>query len=250
MFRSIQWKLVIISFLLVWLAMSIVGVYITEAINKEQISSMTETIIARGYYLADNLKDKTVGAPNIQDIVSNWFVGQGRQVKAVYVYENGDFIASQKNYEGTIDDYDLLGLWIVEEAIKQTKEIEYPDENNEYFKSIAVPIITSDNNVIGAIYISADLSSVEDNIKSIRSILTNATIWALCITALLGNLLSKTFTGPIKEVTSKAERLAKGDFGQIIAVKSRDEVGQLTEMFNYLTVRLKSSLDEMYRRTR
>ncbi|KUO70466.1 MAG: hypothetical protein APF77_05535 [Clostridia bacterium BRH_c25] len=247
MFRSIQWKLVIISFLLVWLAMSIVGVYITEAINKEQISSMTETIIARGYYLADNLKDKTVGAPNIQDIVSNWFVGQGRQVKAVYVYENGDFIASQKNYEGTIDDYDLLGLWIVEEAIKQTKEIEYPDENNEYFKSIAVPIITSDNNVIGAIYISADLSSVEDNIKSIRSILTNATIWALCITALLGNLLSKTFTGPIKEVTSKAERLAKGDFGQIIAVKSRDEVGQLTEMFNYLTVRLKSSLDEMYR---
>jgi len=110
-----------------------------------------------------------------------------------------------------------------------------------------VPIITSDNNVIGAIYISADLSSVEDNIKSIRSILTNATIWALCITALLGNLLSKTFTGPIKEVTSKAERLAKGDFGQIIAVKSRDEVGQLTEMFNYLTVRLKSSLDEMYR---
>ena len=247
MFRSIQWKLVIISFLLVWLAMSIVGVYITQAIEKEQIDSMTETIIARGYYLADNLKDKTIGAPNIQDIVSNWFVGQGMQVRAVFVYENGDFIASQKNYEGAIDDHDLLGLWIVEESIKQTKAIEYPDENNKYFKSIAVPITSSDNNIIGAIYISADLSSVEENINSIRSILTNATIWALCITALLGNLLSKTFTGPIKEVTSKAERLAKGDFGQIIAVKSSDEVGKLTEMFNYLTVRLKSTLDEMYR---
>jgi two-component system sensor histidine kinase VicK len=83
--------------------------------------------------------------------------------------------------------------------------------------------------------------------KSISSILTSATIWALCITALLGNLLSKTFTGPIQEVTSKAERLAKGEFGQIIPVRSRDEVGQLTKMFNYLTVRLKSTLDEMYR---
>ena len=60
MLRSIQWKLVIISFLLVWLAMAIVGVYITEAINKEQIDSMTSTIISRGYYLADNLKDKTI----------------------------------------------------------------------------------------------------------------------------------------------------------------------------------------------
>ncbi|HYF82226.1 MAG TPA: ATP-binding protein [Clostridia bacterium] len=246
MFKSIQWKLVIISFLLVWLAMAIVGVYITEAIKKDQIGSMTETIIARGYYLADNLKDKTVGAPNIQEVVSNWFVGQGKQVRAVYVYENGDFIASQPNYGGTTE-YDLLGLWIVEEAIDEAKEQEWVDDNNKYHKSIAVPIISSNNDVIGAIYISADLSSVEENVKSIRNILTNATIWALCITALLGNLLAKTFTGPIKEVTSKAEKLAKGDFGQIIAVKSRDEVGQLTETFNYLTVRLKSTIDEMYR---
>lgn len=247
MLRSIQWKLVIISFLLVWLAMSIVGVYITRAIEEDQINSMTDTIIARSYYLADNLKDKSVGAPNIQDIVSNWFVGQGKQVRAVLVYENGDFIANQKDYEGTIEERDLRGVWIVEEAIKQSREIEYSDENNEYFKSIAVPITSSDNNIIGAVYISADLSSVEENLNNIRSILANATIWALCITALLGNLLSKTFTGPIKEVTSKAERLAKGDFGQVIAVKSRDEVGQLTEMFNYLTVRLKSNIEEMAR---
>ncbi len=246
MLRGIQWKLVIISFLLIWLAMSIVGVYITEAIKKEQIGSMTDTIIARGYYLADNLKDKTVGAPNIQEIVSNWFVGQGEQVRAVYVYENEDFIAIQKNYEGT-SDHDRLGLLIVDEAIDQVKPVEYTDDNDKYLKSIAVPIISSNNDVIGAIYISADLSSVEENMKRISSILTSATIWALCITALLGNLLSKTFTGPIKEVTSKAERLAKGDFGQIITVKSKDEVGQLTEMFNYLTVRLKSTLDEMYR---
>ena len=76
MFRSIQWKLVIISFLLVWLAMSIVGVLITEAIKKEQISRMTDTIIARGYYLAFPIEDKIGGASNIQDIVSNWFVAR------------------------------------------------------------------------------------------------------------------------------------------------------------------------------
>ena len=219
MLKSIQWKLVIISFLLVWLAMAIVGVYITEAIKKDQIDTMTETIISRGYYLADNLKDKTTGAPNIQEIVSNWFVGQGKQVRSVYVYENEGFIASQNNYEG-VTDSNLLRIWIVEDAIELAKEVEYPDDNNKYLKSIAVPIISSNNDVIGAIYISADLSSVEENVKSVRSILTNATIWALCITALLGNLLSKTLTGPIKEVTSKAEKLAKGDFGQIITVKS------------------------------
>lgn len=247
MFKSIQWKLVIISFLLVWLAMSIVGVYITQAIEKEQIGAMTDNIIARSYYLADNLKAEAVGSTSIQDIVSSWFVGQGKEVRAVFVYKDGDFIASQTNYEGSIDEIDLKSVWIVEDAIKLGKEVEYPDEINKYLKSIAVPIVTSDDEIIGAICISADLSSVEENINSIRSIMTSATIWALCITALLGNLLARTFTGPIKEVTSKAEKLAKGDYGQVIAVKSRDEVGQLTEMFNYMAARLKSTLGEMYR---
>ncbi|HWQ30916.1 MAG TPA: ATP-binding protein, partial [Negativicutes bacterium] len=247
MFKSIQWKLVIISFLLVWLSMSIVGVYITQAIEKEQIGTMTDNIIARSYYLADNLKAEAIGATSKQDVVSNWFVGQGKEVRAVFVYENGDFIASKTNYEGSIDEIDLKSVWIVEDAIKLGKEVEYPDEVNKFLKSIAVPIITSDDEIVGAICISADLSSVEENINSIRSIMTSATIWALCITALLGNLLARTFTGPIKEVTSKAEKLAKGDYGQVITVKSRDEVGQLTEMFNYMSARLKSTLGEMYR---
>ncbi len=245
MLKSIQWKLVIISFLLVWLAMSIVGVYITEAIKRDQIESALRTVVSQGYYLADNIKDKTVGAPNIQEIVSNWFVGQGKHVKAVYVYENDICVASQESYDASIKD-NLRGLIVVEEAIRQRKEKYWNDENNEFYKSIGIPIITSNNEVLGAIYIGADISAVQSNMKNIRDILTNATIWALCVTALLGNFLAKTITGPIKEVTSKAERLAKGDFGQIIAVKSQDEVGQLTEMFNYLTVRLKSTLDEMH----
>ena len=102
----------------------------------------------------------------------------------------------------------------MEEAIEQAQEITWPVDNSEYLTSIAVPIISSNNDVTGAIYISADLSSIEENIKSINKILTSATILALCITALLGNLLAKTFTGPIKEVTSKAERLAKGILGR------------------------------------
>ena len=175
MLRSIQWKLVIISFLLVWLAMAIVGVYITEAINKEQIDSMTSTIISRGYYLADNLKDKTIGAPNIQEIVDSWFVGQGKQVREVYIYMNDDIVASQKNYEGE-NVHGNLGLVTIQGAIEQRKEVVWPDENNEYLRSIAIPMISSDNEAVGAIYISADLSSVEQNVESIRKILTNATI--------------------------------------------------------------------------
>ncbi len=46
-------------------------------------------------------------------------------------------------------------------------------------------------------------------------------------------------------MTKKAERMAKGDFNQFVEVKSDDEIGQLASMFNYLTLKLKETIQEM-----
>ena len=251
MLRSIQWKLVIISFLLVWLAMSIVGVYITEAIYRDQMDSMTAAIVARANYLADVLKDDMAGAPRIQDVVSNWFMGQGSQVKAVtqikavLVYNNRvEIVAREQNLvsirgSGAIDR-------MIDRVFGGEPYVVDSSESTRNSISIAVPIISSNKDMMGAIYVYADLTSVQQSMDRIKNILSMATIWALCITALLGSVLAKTITGPIKEVTQTAEKLARGDFEQFISVKSGDEIGQLAEMFNYLTVRLKSTLNEMH----
>lgn len=250
MLRSIQWKLVTISFLLVWLAMSIVGSYATEAIKQEQLKNMTDTIVSRGNFLANTLKDKMVGGTNVEDILQSWHFGQGQQVKYASVYQKDiGFMASTgtSGYtsEGVSEDNsDAERAYVVGRVFAEKKEKVF-NGGSKYSRGIGIPIYSSDNELVGAIYIDADLSSVESNIDRIKGILTTVTVWVLCITVLLGSLLARTITGPIKEVTSKAAKLAKGDFGQIIAVKSNDEVGKLTETFNYLTVRLKSTLDEI-----
>ncbi|NIU57785.1 MAG: SpoIIE family protein phosphatase [Phycisphaerae bacterium] len=53
----------------------------------------------------------------------------------------------------------------------------------------------------------------------------------------------------IKEVSQAAKRIAQGDFGETLPVKSHDEVGELTRSFNAMTrqleerIRLKEALD-------
>ena len=243
MLKSIQWKLVIISFLLVWLAMSIIGVFITKEIKENQIESLTTTIKARAYYLADILKDEMSGARNIQETVNNWFFGQGGQIDGVRVLNNAQGLLAEAGNRDIKGD-SLLGF-MIDETIKQKKDIEMNNEvGNEYSKSIAIPIYSTANDFVGVIYINADLSEIEGNMKKINNMLTYATIWALAITVILGSLLARTITDPIKEVISKAEKLAKGEFEQIVTVKSNDEVGQLTGMFNYLSDRLKTTLEE------
>lgn len=245
MLRSIQWKLVIISFLLVWLAMSIIGVYVTKQIKEDQFESLTSTIKARTSYLANQLRDEmgVGGAPNTQETVTNWFFAQGELISGVRVYQGAQVVAAAGSRD--IKGGSLVDV-MIDEIIKQKHEIDMQNEaGNEYSRSIGVPIYSSNNELLGIIYLNADLSQIQKNIEKVENILTYATLWSLAITILLGSLLARTITDPIKEVTSKAERLAKGEFEQVITVKSNDEIGQLTRMFNYLSDRLKTTLEEI-----
>ncbi len=245
MLKSIQWKLVIIYVLLVWLAMSIIGLYIVQAVEKDQISNLVNSIIPKGNYLSFLLKDKMTGVYNVQDIIDYWFVGQGDQISAVYIFnKNGRYLAHKGgDMRDPIEDGYIIDRALKGEVIKDYNDS--TDLKNNY-KSIALPILSGNDELLGAIYLNIDLTQINKSIVNIKNILTSATILAISITILLGSVLARTITGPIKEVTSQAERLAKGEFGHIIAVKSDDEIGQLTEMFNYMTVRLKETLNDVY----
>lgn len=58
-------------------------------------------------------------------------------------------------------------------------------------------------------------------------------------------MLSKTITSPIISVMHKAEKVAEGDFGEQLTVKSEDEIGNLTRTFNYMASELKKTLSEI-----
>ena len=59
------------------------------------------------------------------------------------------------------------------------------------------------------------------------------------MTVMLSIILSNTITKPIKEVTQQATELAEGNFTRNVAVQSHDEIGQLGEAFNYMSMRLR-----------
>ncbi len=249
MLKSIQWKLVIISFLLVWLAMSIVGVYITEQFKSTQMEIMQDTAKTSAMRFAETLgsyldrASETSKTFDIQEKGEDWFLSQGPHIRSVAIFSGTDVVYKNKKFE----DYRSYIIVQLEEVYKRQTELSEKDDSDEYYIYNTIPIRSGiDNRIIGALYVGVDLSSSEESIKGIRSMLTNATFLALSITVLLGIVLARTITEPIKEVTSKAEKMAKGDYGQVITVKSNDEVGQLTQMFNYMSSRLKNTLEEVF----
>ena len=84
-----------------------------------------------------------------------------------------------------------------------------------------------------------------DLISYFNSIIITSIALGLAIAFIIGYLLSKTITAPVVKLMHKAKSVAAGDFEQVLEVKSDDEIGKLTDTFNYMAFSMKNTLAEV-----
>jgi two-component system sensor histidine kinase VicK len=253
MFKSIQWKIVIIYFLLVFLAMVIVGAIIITQMEQYLQDNLVETLDKEAQFLSVQIRGVSAeGTSDIQRIIERWYeVSLSPQIREVYVLNNERMIIGS-NVQNANNNYiaDILGTdppTVLHSSLTGRKETEVlrSESGQMQILDYAFPVRNSSDQVEKIIYMRAGMAGVVATLDKAKNILTSATLLALIITVILGSLLARSITGPIKEVTSKAEKMAEGDFDHRLEVKSTDEIGQLTQMFNYLTQKLKQTLGEI-----
>lgn len=95
------------------------------------------------------------------------------------------------------------------------------------------------------LYFKYDRKEWEKTITGINDIIFLSTIFAVFLAMILGYILSKTITVPIVNLMHRAKRIASGDFDHALEVKTNDEIGKLTNTFNYMARELKNTLAEI-----
>ncbi|KRN49295.1 PAS PAC sensor signal transduction histidine kinase [Pediococcus pentosaceus] len=115
--------------------------------------------------------------------------------------------------------------------------------NTRYFVSI-VPLINTagaTNNLTGVVYIRANLESVYQNVNNITLIFVVAALIAITIGLILAVLISRAITRPIEEMRQRTIQIARGDYSGQVQIYGDDELGQLAEAVNELSVRVEES---------
>ena len=124
-------------------------------------------------------------------------------------------------------------------------------QGEEYLCSY-VPVRNAGGQVSGIVF--AGISSTEANRQTFLAILLSAAIGSAAIVVcimVLSAYLKKRVSAPLREITQVAERLEQGDLGlstgeEIQAgVHSNDEIGELSQIFEGTTRRLRSYIGEI-----
>ena len=111
--------------------------------------------------------------------------------------------------------------------------------------------VSSNNNaVVGAIYTRADMASVYDSVNNVVVIFASASLIAIVIGMFLAIIVSSSITKPIEEMKRQTARIARGDYSGHVHQYGNDELGQLAQAVNNLSIRVEETqeLSESERR--
>ncbi|MFF2287357.1 cell wall metabolism sensor histidine kinase WalK [Peribacillus butanolivorans] len=251
-FRSIHFKFVLIYVLLIFVAMQIIGVYFVGELEENLVGNFTKSIKGRvnllTYSIGEEMeKERGEEDPTLEEAINT--VLKDRDNSSNDISEVRVIDTRSRRVIGTSapGNQEIVGKKTTEVLIKNT--LIYGKEDSDIFRDqktgrrlwvLSTPIEANEE-VIGAVYVIAEMENVFEQMEEINSIFMTGTAIALVITAILGILLARTITRPMSDMRKQALVMAKGNFSRKVRVYGDDEIGQLAVTFNNLTKKLQES---------
>ncbi|MGE7594231.1 cell wall metabolism sensor histidine kinase WalK [Peribacillus frigoritolerans] len=251
-FRSIHFKFVLIYVLLIFVAMQIIGVYFVGELEENLVGNFTKSIKGHvnllTYSIGEEMeKERGEEDPTLEEAIDA--ILKDRDNSSNDISEVRVIDTRSRRVIGTSarGNQDIVGKKTTEVLIKNT--LTFGKENSDIFRDkkigrrlwvLSTPI-EANGEVIGAVYVIAEMENVFEQMDEINSIFMTGTAIALVITAILGILLARTITRPMSDMRKQALVMAKGNFSRKVRVYGDDEIGQLAVTFNNLTKKLQES---------
>jgi two-component system sensor histidine kinase VicK len=251
LFRSIQVKLVFVYLLMILVAMELGGFYLLQSLEASYLKDFRYQLSTHGELLVGllqrDLAEPFTSDHPVRENIERAVRGYTNPGVRVWVLDrNGVVLAATSGHE------QLIGKRVENEDIAYAlagtpRDSLWKDPDTaQPFAVSALPVRSPEGDrVVGVIYLRESLENMYANLGRIRRTLLYATGLALGATVILGFALARTITGPIREVTRRAQEMAAGNFDQTITVRSQDEVGQLGRAFNLMTAQLKQTLADI-----
>ena len=241
----------LIYVLLILIAMQIIGLYFVRELEKSLKENFQDSITDRVSLLEYSVREEMIKTRTEEDQTkeqSLYSILTGLNSNSVDIKEvrvidaryqilatsdvNNQSIVGQRSMD------DLVRKSITAEASQENISLDEEAGNRIWF--LATPI-TSKGEVIGTLYIEANIENVFSQMNEINRILAGGTAVALVITIILGVLIAQTITRPISDMRRQAQAMAKGNFSRKVRIYGNDEIGQLAIAFNHLTNRLQEA---------
>ncbi len=248
--RSIRWRLVTIYVLLVIIVMMASGtliVYLTRDNEYKVIKNDLRRLAALATAIsAEDDASAEALEKQYMNLLMQGRLGQPASDSIICMLRpNGEVIYTTSEVEtakriltpqtmaaamgNTLEEFDRVG------NIRE----------NDRMMGLALPVKDNRGEVAFILYFLKGTEQVEENIRRTVYVIAVSVLLAIGLAMFLGYVFAGYLTRPIRSLSRRAKDMAAGNLKNPIPVLSNDEIGDLTDNFNYMAKSLNRTMEQM-----
>lgn len=252
-FKSIHFKIPVIFILTLLISLQIVGAYFIRSLETEMLTSFDEQVTTQTTFIIDNIQtvmeDEDLGEEEKENQINSILRRfNNTSVLEIQLFDSNGFLLATSN--PTSQAY--LGQRTVDENVEETLYTGIRSETTGFdssqdirVKQFVTPIFStaSSGAMIGILNLSANLESIYSQVQNIVGLFLIASGISLVFTTGLAILISRQIINPLQKMRDQTKQIAEGNYSTTLDINSEDELGQLAESINYLSVRVGDAQD-------
>lgn len=245
MYRSLYFKIILILVIFMITVMCVIGTILINNVNSfymNEFTSQMEQNLSEDSTLTNELRE----ALSAEEFLSEQLkiLGTYRGILGIDDYRNFYILDTDGNFLGGSDAKLGSSLQKTPNLIAAMRGT--PDNTQPLGADFAdYAIKLEDGGAECIIYVRDSMDEMQRFTWALVSIILQALMLGLIFAIILAFFLSKAITSPIQSLTHGAKLIAAGEFSHEIDIRSSDEIGKLTDAFNYMKKTLKNTLEEV-----
>jgi two-component system phosphate regulon sensor histidine kinase PhoR len=245
MFRSVRWRIVFPYVGLILLTMLALGVYLSNFVRQAYINDLESKLADEARMVGDVVRSDLVSAganPNLDPQAKHWAGVLDARVTIIApdgtVWgESHEDRALMSNHSDRPEVVQALTSGVGSSMrFSQTLGV------NMMYTAVTV---VQDAQTLGLVRVALPLEHVNAGIASLQRVLIAATILAAVLALLLAVLIAGRISRPIRQLTQSVLQLAPSKPSEQPIPPEKDEISQLAQVFNTMSVRLNGQINDL-----
>ena len=238
MFRGIQWRITLSFILVILTSMGMLGVHLVDSTRSQQLEALSSQLEGQARIIAEASLPGFLGQDQIAALDAlTKSLGPQIDTRVTIIAPDGTVLGdseqdplAMENHAARVEFRDAL-----EHGRGQSTR--YSTTLGQRMMYVAVPV-SHQGQVMGVARVALPLAAIEGLVRRLTAGIISAMALTVVISILVGWLISRLITRPIRKLTAASRDMASGHLGQRLPIATGDEVGELASAFNEMSARL------------
>lgn len=246
MFSSIRWRIALPYVLLILLTSLTLGIYLSNFLQRSYYKNLEDRLVIEGQIVGEFLQDKLNTDPldstQLDQIARQLKQTSGARVTLIGL--DGEVIGESDEDRAQMTNH--ADRPEVKQALQEGRGSSVRFSHTVGYDLLYTAVLyPSKETPLAIIRLAVPINQVQANVRAMRTILFSVTFVVTLLAMLLAAWISGSTSRPIRELTQAVRQMAAGDSGKHTLGIRNNEVDQLTQAFNAMTVRLNEQFNAL-----